>query len=303
LTSKEILSAGLEQAGLCRADVVLYIDEWLTGSNFHKVAGYLDRLIRRYGARLLPVGLLSEKAPQHERFATKFVPAHDRLCAGFGQDGTRFRHPFPPLPTRHSWEGYFFWGEQDWLAGYRKMQSLGTLYSVLDRTVEELRTSPDQLAKSKIALAESLSTRELSDDEIASRLVSFIGEDDQYERRFEESYQDYLKYRPEIERRFRASPFCWGTEDLEQARNEARRIIKDTVGKNFAVICLLAAAVHFKHSLSEHLEGYDRFHFRSHAPVLLELEGLRRALHEEWMAILQASLNSALPVEENNRPG
>jgi hypothetical protein len=137
---------------------------------------------------------------------------------------------FGPLRSRYPSDSYFFWSEQDWLAGYRKMQFLGSVFSVLDRTVEKLRQHPQELDRAKIALIEHFVTSDRKDSEIGSLLVGFLGKDGDFAPKFVESYQDYLVCRPAIEGRFRTSRFCWGGETMAEANGEALAIINDVAG-------------------------------------------------------------------------
>lgn len=287
LTRKQILEKAFKRMNVGPNDLVIYLDEWMTGSNFYSLARYLEKFVRRSGAAFLPVGLLSQHAQNDDRYESQFVPAHERLCAALGVSGERFRQVFPPIKTRHEWTPFFFWAEQDCLAGYRKMQSMGSTFSVLDQTIEKLRASAEALTKSKHAIADHYFLSGESDQKIGPLLVGFIGLGDHYERQFEKGYQEYQRVRPELEARFRLSQYCWGEEDMDESTNEALTIINDLMGQSPAAICVIAARLYFKRELHETFEQYDRFYFRSHAPVIWDLDVTRRTLHEEWMRLLK----------------
>ena len=67
LTRAELLSRRLDQFGLRSHDLVVYVDEWNTGTNFNRIAGYISQYVGRMpGVFLLPVALLSPNADERK---------------------------------------------------------------------------------------------------------------------------------------------------------------------------------------------------------------------------------------------
>src|SRR5262249_54832845 len=114
------------------------IDEWLSGANFRGITDHVRKLCAARGASLLPVALLTEDSPADERF-TSHCRHHDKLLGALGEEGERWRVVFPRIVSAVEREGYFFWSEYDRMAGYRKMQVLGSLLSTFDAAIEDLR--------------------------------------------------------------------------------------------------------------------------------------------------------------------
>ncbi|HEX4452461.1 MAG TPA: hypothetical protein VH143_16405 [Kofleriaceae bacterium] len=136
---EEMLNAASPQPG----DVVVYTDEWNSGVNFGTLTKFISKVLQRANVRFVPVGLLASTAKTAERYAS-FVDHHDKLAHRAGINGSDARIEFPALRTRVMDAPPFFWAEHDRLAGYRKMQVLGAMFSSLDAAIERLASEPER---------------------------------------------------------------------------------------------------------------------------------------------------------------
>jgi len=81
ITRRELLTELISAENLRPNDVVVFLDEWNTGSNFHNLSSLLQRTIPA-GSFFLPAAMLSgkacTKAPLEPRYAT-FCKSHDSM--------------------------------------------------------------------------------------------------------------------------------------------------------------------------------------------------------------------------------
>lgn len=296
MTRERLLLDTLTEFGLQDNDIILYIDEWLTGSNFYRICRILKRVIRNNpNIFLLPVGLLSEAAPLNEKFESQHRPSHDSICQRFGIDGGRLRYIIRPVPTRFPREGYFFWSEHDRTSGYRKMQFLGSFFSSLDATVQKLRDSTDELLRAKMLLVTELAKQLENDIEKTKMLGEVARANGPFEEIFDESYADYEQSRQKLSELQHESNL--GTaSNPEDALDEVSRLIYDQIKDGKAKFCVELALLHMHESPD--LNPHDRYYFKSHAPVIYELEGEYKRLHELWMSILLQKLESGEITDE-----
>lgn len=189
ISRKELLKEQLEGLKLKNNDIVIYADEWLSGANFKTVSEFLHSLLP-IGAFFLPVACLSVKAQSYERFES-FCKKHDALIQkNWGVDGSLFRVLFPKLNSRNT-QLPFFWAENDRMAGYRKMQFHGTMFSTLDQILNNLRNDKEQL---RIAASIYAATRKdqhqvsIEDEHLVSGIMFS----------FEKWHDDYLQIREDL---------------------------------------------------------------------------------------------------------
>ena len=160
VTRKELLVKKLTEFEFRPNDLVVFIDEWVTGSNFHAILEVIDKTLSKMkGIYLLPVGLMTNTSTDHPRYGSGFSGLHDMVLGKLGLPNGSFRHVFPPIQSRFPKTDYFFWGEHDRTAGYRKMQIYGSIFSTLDKAIESLRTDEDALFLAKFYHLQGLASR------------------------------------------------------------------------------------------------------------------------------------------------
>lgn len=146
---EDLLNRQLHELGPSQHDLYVYCDEWMTGTNFDRLSGFLQRIAERNGARLLPIGLLAVEAATHVRYPT-FIKRHAKHIERLN---VRSHHPLEssafriPVPEVRTLSKPFFWSEDDRLSGYRKYQLLGSLVSGIDAATKLLFDDPEELDK------------------------------------------------------------------------------------------------------------------------------------------------------------
>lgn len=280
ITRRQLLESRLA-AIVTSGDVVIYLDEWLTGSNFRTVSEHIASVLRASQAgdvSLLPVGMLTDNS----RFASQYsscVRRHKTLveCAGFGfERSSRFRIEFPPLSGILPRPGHFFWGEHDWMAGYRKVQLLGMAATVVDEAVERLMKS--QLAWSEatklflVQVAKWLATHSNCELDIPRDII------DHPESCLNSSYEDYKHVRNQI--RAIAHPSNLGECDdpIEGIKDLGARIL-EIINDRPARVCVGLGLALSAHSSETQFRRQDVV-FKEHVPLVVELEYPLRWFHD-----------------------
>jgi hypothetical protein len=279
ITRRQLLDEQLQHAKLRPNDVLVYLDEWETGSNFNTICDFLRKIIPK-GAFLFPAAFQTDAAAQHERYSS-FRADHDTLLKVWGVPGERFRRLLPPLPSTLG-GGYFFWSEHDRTAGYRKMQLHGSVFSSIDEAVETLHKDEKACRASvQILLGELASQVELPGT--PGQGVNATQE------LFVKSYEDYLQCRDELRRC--ADDYVKGGEivDFDSAMEPIMRRYDAILGERKAKLAVCMAASYIGRVAS--LDPANRYHFDDHAPVLMELDGPSAATHRIVMEVLRRRLD------------
>jgi hypothetical protein len=273
-TRSQLLTEQIALTNLAKDDVVVYLDEWNTGSNFHALCD-IQRTAIPKGVHFLPAAVLTDQALHHPRYES-FREAHDRLLSSWGLDGSRFRRVLPALPSAIGGD-YFFWSEHDRTAGYRKMQLYGSLFSSFDATVGLLK---EDLTARRVA-TRLLAAIMLSDGPFSGSLADLI---DCIESRFDASHADYLLCRDELERCGDGAAKGGMITDYDAEIRPLLKAYSDLVDKRAAKEVLLLASAYLDRFGPS--DPDDRYYYKTHAPILVELTGHAAATHVVAMEFL-----------------
>ena len=169
---------------------MIYFDEWNSGVNFNKICKLLSASLNKL-VQFFPVAVLNggaEKAPRY----SSFCEDHDQTVPSAAGPGNQFRYVLPQLDSRVPIPHYFFWAEKDRLAGVRKLQIHGSMFSTLDHTIQQLNTDPSALKEAVcICLAIAAQNRKLpTSSRSAIEAMKTI---------FREAYADYQECRQQLE--------------------------------------------------------------------------------------------------------
>jgi len=158
---KDLLKLKLSKT-LRSADLIIYLDEWLSGSNFRAIMEHVERIAKQVGGvSFLPIGMLADEAGRCNRYSSH-SKAHDNILKPFGvdsEDFERFRVVFPRLKGVRPRPGYFFWSESETICGYRKRQLFGPAFSVVDRRIETLMENPRLFAPTILSFLRHVAIR------------------------------------------------------------------------------------------------------------------------------------------------
>lgn len=277
ITRKELLKERLQAVNLRPADIVLYLDEWNSGVNFNILCKLQSDIIAGQ-AYFFPCAMLSHKASADSRYK-KFCADHDAYLSKWGCNGSEFRQYFPDLPL----DGGFFWAENDRIAGWRKHQLHGSMFSTIDTTIQILKSN-------SCALNEAIS---LMLAEVAShtKLPSSPSEAFQNLREiFLESCEVYESRRNEF--RLCAESLADGgvVEDLGSALEELFKLYQNAGLEEKEEKAAIHIALAYAMRIGP-VDPADRYYFKNHAPILIPLEGRMKRPHELTMEYIKCQLN------------
>jgi hypothetical protein len=292
LTRQQLLEQELSAFGMRQGDCVVLVDEWLSGANFKGVTDHVRKLCAARGASLLPVALLTEDSPADERF-TSHCRHHDKLLLALGEGGERWRVVFPRIISVVEREGYFFWSEYDRMAGYRKMQVLGSFLSMLDAAIEDLHRDRSALLRVRNDLLGDVA-QQLEAGQTGPDLTPAVTNDKHsFVALFEHAYQAYLGCREELQRI--ELPTNYGeTEDIEAEVAAVNARLWEVVRERDAQYAVWCAVNHLE--ASHDMDLADPYPFSTHAAVVVDLEGGLRLFHDMVMRHLADVVRRRAPV-------
>ena len=322
ITREKLLEDKLSKA-LNSGDIVLYVDEWISGSNFNNLCSLVSKIIDKLDVKFVPIGLLAHNAEKNPRWGT-YTKEHDKYLHRLGLHGADYRIPFEPI-LKSGTMGYpFFWSEYDRISGYRKMQLYGSIYSSLIEAVEKIAKNRMLRQKAynyvlKIAnlpnvncrfrrlcgpiwvriIAVILKITKLLPGSIPFRaqkllrplipiemiFIEFI------EKKFFLGYKVYLAKKQELEKLDHSSN-TQPVENIETCLAEIADQITEVLGDKNAELCISVALLY------ERIEGVvdpvNRYHFKNHVPLVVNLEKESRILHEVVMDKLNLAMSNDL---------
>jgi hypothetical protein len=269
ITRKELLESKLEELNLGGGDLVVLIDEWLSGSNFRALNDILKKLPSVRAAAFLPVALLTKESSDKSRFASH-TEEHDKILSKLGQTGSSLRFVFPPLISQYAREGYFFWSEHDRLSGYRKFQTLGAYLSSIDEMIEGLKSNQElrRQAKARV-IAEMMAPIDV-EDQASFDVRSGVADGGYLDQLFDEGYEDYQLCKPILQSIKLASAQGENFEITAEIKEMTEKI-HDIVDPRPAKVCVMTALFLME---SEHLfDSPNPYYLDGHAPAVVELGG------------------------------
>ncbi len=289
VTRKELLQERL--GGVLRTgDLVIYLDEWLTGANFAGISEHIARMVRRVkGASFLPVGMLKNDSCSDKHYRTR-VKEHNKVLErfGFGSGGTsRFRPEFPPVGKIGPVPGHFFWADRQGIAGYRKKQLLRLTFETLDASVEALVKSRDLWPEAiTLFLAEIAKSRAEGDNRRADFPWEVLEDPDACMKL---SYHDYRRVRSQLKAIW--DPSNRGQcDDPDRTLKALGRRIMAMVMDRPARICV---GLGLKLTEGDFVRSTRREkEFDEHAPVLGELRPPGRWFHDRLLERIVAAIET-----------
>jgi len=156
------------------------------------------------------------------------------------------------------------------MAGYRKRQYQGSMFSNLDAAIEELRENPEALRIAQRLFCEHRAEHQ----EIPEALLTDIKA---FRRVFVESYDDYKTCRADIkhiDHQSNQGVITRPNEALRELVDKYREVLKARP----AWFCAAVAYVWAWENRS--LDGTNEYAFKDHVPVVRKLEGGQLLLHE-----------------------
>lgn len=279
---KELIAQKLNGLPLTSRDVIVYVDEWVTGSNFKVICEHVTKIVKRAGAHFISAAALAPDADKYERFES-FCSYHDKLLWG-GQTGDRFRVVFPPLNQGVSTRQVFFWSEHDRLAGYRKAQFFGGIFSSICEVAREMSHDPTMVVAAKNALLEAQLDQGLpggSDARLWSDETAVV-------ELYRDYYQDFVAWSSQAET-IELQSNSGLIENVEDEIEDLVLRLGESLDGRRAKLCALLAVVWLS---GAEVDSRCPFPFRHHVPVLLELEPDFAHLHRLFLQAVRSRMGS-----------
>jgi hypothetical protein len=280
-TRKQLLEEYLASLKLAANDVILYFDEWTTGANFNAMCEIHRKCIPRESF-FLPVAVLTENSKSVDRYKS-FCIDHDKLVHKWGRNGAEFRKVLPAVPSVSHTGEYFFWSEKDRMAGVRKLQVHGAMFSSIDATIEYLHANDDRL---KIALGFQLADFVIEGkiDEKYSNKIGLLLEI------FNESYADYCACREQLRKCADDTAGGGELDDISEGLEALSPKYGALLNGRKAKMAVITASLYSKRFGS--LDPENRYFFDTHAPVVISLNGRMAKVHDVTLRFLAERLVS-----------
>ena len=276
ITREDLLKERLNLVNLGSNDIILYLDEWNSGVNFNILCKLLSKIIAKR-AFFLPCAILSSRASSFVRF-DKFRVDHDAYLRIWGRDGSEFRQEFPALPL----DGEFFWAENDRIAGWRKFQLHGAMFSTVNATIDILKNNPDNLAEA-ISLSLSQIARDKPLPSSPSNAFQTLSE------MFHESCEVYESRREEFSRCADGIAAGGIVEDFGSALENMCTLYQEAGIEEGEEKVAIYLALTFMLRMGS-VDPADRYYFKNHAPIIVKLDGRERRPHDLVMEYIESRL-------------
>ena len=280
ITRKQLIENKILSLNFNSSSLVIYIDEWITGSNFNSLSVHLSNILKKTNSWFFPAAYMITDSKNKSRYSS-FIQKHDEYLSKLNLSGIDYRIELPLfIPENNKYP--FFFSEHDRLAGYRKMQILGSIFSTFDYAIEELKKSNDDIIRSFKQLYIENGIKEefekYSPDEIVKNEKIILD-------LFNESYQDYQLLKVSllsIEHASNGGEFS----DLYEDSREVTHLFAEQIERRPAKRCILLATVFL--DINHSINPSDRYFFPNHVPVISLLSDNMILLHNYFMEILPA---------------
>jgi hypothetical protein len=281
VTRGQLLAERIGEVGVKVNDVLLYVDEWKTGANFHTICERLQKLTPR-GAFFFPSAVMAQDAVREGRYRS-YCKAHDDILRAWGLTGADYRVEFPPLNSPVKGEGYFFWSEKDRMAGFRKLQLHGAIFSSIHETIELLQRDKDKLTLTLTVLLGYLAPRYNLPGTPERALPVLI-------KLFPSWYRDYQDCKGELELCAEGLAQKGQIENLRDEFDELISVYGKLINKRPAKMAVITATTYLQRFGS--LDPTDRYYFDAHAPMLACLKGTAAIMHETTLGFLKSRMQA-----------
>jgi hypothetical protein len=238
--------------------LLVYIDEWILGSNFDTITGILAKF---KGITTLPIALLEYEASTRPDF-NKYSEHHEEHCKAVGEDSHSLRFIIPKLNEKIYSEQPFIWVEHDRIAGYRKFDFVGNFIYTMKELIGSIIDKPAILDQFLDQLpAEHQLYKEQARAEIVKQCENFVG-----------------SYWPKWESIIRQN-CLFNNEEPEQIVASALTVLQNTA--DFADVQFAVESA--KGLLSQHTDATNRYPFKELVPYCESLTGGELLAHQLFM--------------------
>lgn len=240
------------------SNLIVFMDEWVTGSNFNSI---IELLNKNNNSRLLPAAFLTANSDKVEKY-NKYVEFHDKVVSKNGFIGAELRYEFAELNQKIKAQK-FVWVEHDRLAGYRKFEFYGALFSTIKKTIEDFKQQP-----------------EVFDNELNIRTMGF--ETSKLKPDFIESIDYFIEHFSDaLECKLLEVSSSNQKIDTDEDTKNFLKIVESTEGYENAKLGIGLACTYLR---DNNINPYERYKFIGHVPMCEPLSSEERMLHDIFMA-------------------
>lgn len=234
---------------------LVYIDEWISGSNFDTITGILAKI---KGITTVPIALLEYEAATRSNF-NKYCQHHEERCKVAGEDSHSLRFIVPKLNENINSEQAFIWVEHDRITGYRKLDFAGNFIYTMKQLIGSIIDKPGILDQFLDQLpAEHQPYNEQTRAEIVKQCRNFID-----------------SYWPKWESAIRQNSL-FNKEEPEQIVISALAMLQNTT--DFADVQFAIESA--KGLLSQHIDAINRYPYKELVPYCEPLAGEELLAHQ-----------------------
>jgi hypothetical protein len=270
-TRKELIKDRLKELDL-KSIYIVYIDEWISGSNFYNITKILSKI---KDLKFIPGAFLLQESLQKGNYS-KYKLNHDEICGRMGFNADSLRIQLSDLNHKITSEQKFVWTESDRLAGYRKLEFLGSITSTFFAMGEFLSENQQILHETqKQAISEftSLDPETEIPDEIKQQITDSFN---YFNSDFYLNLQEEIKnIQVDIDSIF----------DLEEETNKAILLLKSIKGYNNARIAINVISYYIRKKI---ISPSSRYFYKGFAPLCLPLEMEEKYLNAVFLEKIKA---------------
>ena len=297
-TRKQLLKARLEES-LRDGDLVILVDEWVTGSNFQTVSEYIGGIVSRtHNALFLPVGMLAIRSPLYKE-SISCIRTHKKLIQRFGfgsEKSSRFRIEFPPLKVLFPRPTYFFWSEHDRLSGYRKIRLLKKVFDIVDSSVKRLMKSRESWPEATVMLLMHMATRIRAGLGDTTLPIEVVKHPANFLKYIETCHSDYEQVRNQLQAIEHPSNLGQAADPV-QAILEIGALFMEQFKDRPAVICVGLGLALIRDDVDitspeDDIDEDSQKTFEQHAPLATELEPPQNFFHDRLMREIIAAIEA-----------
>jgi len=249
ITRNEILKKITENN---KDNIIIYFDEWVSGDNFNRLLTYLSK---EKGFQLIPCAALTEESHNDEKYE-KYVLFHDKICKKHELNGQELRFVFPKLNKIVTSIQKFVWAENDRLAGYRKLELAGSIYSTIQYTIEDFYYDEDKLKR----LIPVVMKNDMKNEMIQTFTPILIESVKFYIEHFDSLLKD------KINADFNPKTISNLEEEGKYLILLAQQVEGFDIAKNAIAFCI-------KYLHSNNINPYNRYYFQGKVPICEKLSG------------------------------
>lgn len=279
MTRINLIEEKLKEYDFKDYDLLIYIDEWYSGSNFYNICRFLKKTIPGK-VNFYPIALMGTTSDKSNGFI-RFKTHHDELVKIMGIPEDKRRFIVPQIETHFKLENedQFFWSEYDRLAGYRKMQLLGSMVSSIKLAAEILKSNDYFLEMTKrITILNASDHINISENTWNDK--------SEIKKIFSSSFEDFTSILPQIEKIENDSNIGKISDiddDIEDIVNSILSIVNGRKAKFCVVLSINFLAFYGG------INPANRYYFKTHVPVTQKLVGVSCILNKKFIDYIKTT--------------